>query len=274
MYDLHTHSTASDGSYTPTELVERAGTVGITVLALTDHDSTLGLAEAQLAAERVGLQLIPGVEVSTTWEGKSIHIVGLNVNPASEVLQQGLMRLQTIRRERASIMDQRLAAHGIPGSLNAAAEMAGSGMITRTHFARYLAQCGLAASVRDVFDRYLTPGKPGYVQTEWATIEDAVSWISQAGGVAVLAHPQRYRLTGSWMRRLLDHFKLAGGQGIEVVSGTGSMGDLQSSTAYAKRFELLASVGSDFHSPDAQWPKLGKLANLPAELTPVWHHWE
>lgn len=274
VYDLHTHSTASDGAYTPTELVRQASAIGVTVLALTDHDSTRGIAEAQQAAESTGLRLIPAVEVSTTWEGKTIHVVGLNLDTNCVVLQQGLEQLQAIRMERARIMDQRLAAYGVPGAFDAAMEMAGSGMITRTHFARYLVHCGLAANARDVFDRYLTPGKPGYVHTEWATLEAAVGWINAAGGVAVLAHPQRYRLTGSWMRRLLDQFKQVGGRGLEVISGTGSHGDMHSSAEYARRYELLASVGSDFHSPEMIWPKLGRLPPLPERLTPVWQSWQ
>jgi hypothetical protein len=274
MYDLHTHSTNSDGAYTPTELIRQAGLVGITTLALTDHDSTAGVAEARQAATAIGLHLIPAVEISTTWHDKSVHIVGLGIDPACPVLQQGLHGLQNLRAERAQRMDRQLADYGVPGAMTAVQAMAGTGMVTRTHFARYLVRCGLAASVRDVFDRYLTPGKPGYVATEWASLEAAVHWINTAGGVAVLAHPQRYRLTGTWMRRLLDQFRQVGGRGIEVISGTGSQADLQSSAHYAKRYDLLASVGSDFHSPDMVWPKLGRLPPLPEYLTPVWQAWE
>jgi predicted metal-dependent phosphoesterase TrpH len=273
-YDLHTHSKASDGSYAPAELVEHAAAVGVTDLALTDHDSTGGLAEARSAAERAGIRLIPAVEISTTWENKSIHIVGLNIHPGCDILQQGLRTLQATRLDRARAMAGRLAEYGVPDAFEATRDMAGDGMITRTHFARYLAGLGLAASVRDVFDRYLTHGKPGYVPTRWAEIAEAVRWIDAAGGVAVLAHPQRYRLTGSWMRRLIGHFKDCGGRGLEVVSGTGSPGDIQSSAEYARRFGLLASRGSDFHSPETPWPKLGKLPPLPPDLTPVWTAWE
>jgi predicted metal-dependent phosphoesterase TrpH len=273
MHDLHTHSTASDGSYTPAELVRQAGLAGVTVLALTDHDSTRGIGEARLAAAETGLRLIPAVEVSTTWQGKSIHVVGLNVNPDCPVLQKGLDGLQATRLERARIMSNRLADYGVPGAYDAVMDMAGTGMMTRTHFARYLVRCGMAATVRDVFDRYLTPGKPGYVQTEWASLEAAVNWIETAGGIAVLAHPQRYRLTATWMRKLLDQFKQAGGLGIEVVSGTASQGDMQSSAHYAKRYDLLASAGSDFHGPEMLWPKLGRMPHLPEYLTPVWQAW-
>jgi len=195
------------------------------------------------------------------------------VNPDCPVLQKGLDGLQATRLERARIMSNRLADYGVPGAYDAVMDMAGTGMMTRTHFARYLVRCGMAATVRDVFDRYLTPGKPGYVQTEWASLEAAVGWIETAGGIAVLAHPQRYRLTGTWMRKLLDQFKQAGGLGIEVVSGTASQGDMQSSAHYAKRYDLLASAGSDFHGPEMLWPKLGRMPHLPEYLTPVWQAW-
>lgn len=272
-YDLHTHSTASDGKYIPAQLVAQAASAGITVLALTDHDSTAGLAEAQAAAPAHGVRLITGVEISVTWCDKSLHIVGLNLDPDSAALRQGLARLQAIRMERAKEMGRRLAKDGIPGAFEAAEAMAGEGMITRTHFARYLAHLALAANVRDVFNRYLTQGKPGYVSTRWAGMGEAIGWIREAGGVAVLAHPQRYKLTGSWLRRLVMEFREAGGAGIEVISGTASPGDVQSSTEYARRFDLLASVGSDFHSPDNLWPKLGRLPPLPAGIRPVWETW-
>jgi predicted metal-dependent phosphoesterase TrpH len=273
-YDLHTHSRVSDGTYTPTELIERAKAVGITNLALSDHDSTAGLLEAQTAALQVGIRLIPAVEISTTWQDKSVHIVGLNINPHCETLLQGLSTLQTTRLERAKEIDRRLTAYGVPDSYEMTRAMAGEGMITRTHFARYLADLGLAASVKEVFDRFLTYGKPGYVPTQWADLEKAVYWIKAAGGIAVLAHPQRYKLSGTKMRQLISKFKDCGGTGLEVVCGTGSPGDIQSSTEYARRFELLASCGSDFHGPEFLWPKLGKLPPLPARLTPVWTIWE
>jgi predicted metal-dependent phosphoesterase TrpH len=273
-YDLHTHSTASDGSYTPTELITHAAMAGITVLALTDHDSTAGLAEARLTALQHGIRLVSGVEISSTWQDKTLHIVGLNLDPDFEPLRQGLARLQTLRRERAREMGRRLDRDGIPGVFEAAQAMAGEGMVTRTHFARHLAALGVAASVRDAFDRYLTRGKPGYVATRWADMGEAIGWIRGAGGTAVLAHPQRYKLTASWLRRLLGEFREAGGEALEVISGTAAPGDVQSSAEYARRFDLLASCGSDFHSPDNVWPKLGRLPDLPAGLVPVWSSWK
>lgn len=274
VHDLHTHSTASDGAYSPAELLERAAGAGIQVLALTDHDTTAGLAEAQEAADLRGVDFIAGIEISVTWQNRTLHIVGLRIDPEHGALQAGLEGLRQIRTDRALEMDARLARAGISGILDAARQLAGPGMITRTHFARCLASRGLAADVRDVFNRYLTPGKPGHVSTRWADMEAAIDWIRGAGGIAVLAHPQRYKLTHSWLRRLLGEFKEMGGEALEVLSGTSAPGDVQSSAALARHHGLLASCGSDFHGPDDSWPKLGRLPGLPADLTPVWRAWE
>ncbi len=272
-YDLHTHSTASDGSYSPAELVRQAHAAGISHLALSDHDCTNGLAEAQAEAAVCGLTLIPAVEISTSWHGKSVHIVGLNIDPVSLPLKEGLARLQAMRVTRAEEMGLRLAKEGIAGAFEAARNLAGAGMVTRTHFAQFLTSIGLAGSVRDVFDHYLVHGKPGYVHTEWVTLEEAVDWIKHAGGVAVVAHPQRYKLTGSWLNRLMMEFKAVGGEGVEVVTGNASLGDIQSSASAARRHGLAASIGSDFHSPNSPWLKLGHLPDLPIDLTPVWSLW-
>ena len=274
VYDLHTHSRVSDGSYTPEELVARAATVGIHELSLTDHDTTAGLAEASIAAQQQGIRLIPGVEISLTWQGKTIHVVGLNIDVGHPALQDGLLTLQAKRFERAREMGRRLAKAGINGVYEEAAALAGAGMITRTHFAHCLVRRGLAADVRDVFNRYLVSGKPGYVSTQWADPAAAIGWITGAGGIAVLAHPQRYKLTASWLRRLLGEFKDMGGEAMEVLSGACPPGDVQSSAALARQFQLRASCGSDFHGPDEGWPKLGRLPPLPAGLEPVWEAWE
>lgn len=274
VYDLHLHSTASDGTLTPGELVAQAVAAGIDRLALTDHDTTSGLAEARAAAVRHGVRLIPGIEISTSWQGKTLHMVGLNLDPDSGSLRHGLAGLRTLREERAREIGRRLAKYGIPGSFEAARRTAGEGMVTRTHFAQCLFEAGLAASLRDAFDRYLAQGKPGYVATRWADLAEAVGWVRAAGGVAVIAHPQRYKLTGSWLRRLLGEFREMGGAGLEVVSGTAPPGEVQSSAEYARRFGLLASSGSDFHGPAQGWPKLGRLPPLPAGLVPVWSVWE
>ncbi|UZR27123.1 PHP domain-containing protein [Methylococcus mesophilus] len=274
MYDLHAHSTASDGTLTPAELVRAAAASGIRTLALTDHDSVAGLAEAGAAAAEAGLRLVPGVELSVTWESRTIHVVGLNIAPDHSGLNEGMRRLQAVRFERAKEMGRRLEKKGIPGTLEIAAGLAGAGMVTRTHFARALVQLGHAASVRDVFDKFLAQGKPGHVPTVWAEMAAAVGWIIDAGGVAVLAHPQRYKMTGSWIRRLTGDFKAAGGQAIEVISGNATLSDIQTNTALARRFELLASVGSDYHGPEQVWLKLGKIPPLPDGLAPVWTRWE
>lgn len=254
--------------------MEQAAAKGIKTLALTDHDSTAGLAEAGDAAALYGIVLVPGVEISTAWQDKSIHIVGLNLDPDFKDLQTGLEKLKTQRRERAREIGRRLEKYGLTGLFEAVQTRVGEGMLTRTHFAQCLYDLGIAASVRDAFERYLARGKPGYVATRWTEMEQAIAWIRGAGGVAVVAHPQRYKLTGSWLRRLLGEFREMGGEGMEVLSGTAPPGEVQSSAEYAKRFNLLASCGSDFHSPEHVWPKLGRLPPMPAGLTPVWSAWE
>jgi predicted metal-dependent phosphoesterase TrpH len=272
-YDLHTHSLASDGAYKPAELVRHAAQAGITALALSDHDTTSGIAEANAAAQQIGIRLIPAVEISTSWQSKSIHIVGINIDIDTPSLQDGLRKLQSTRDARAREMGARLAKHGFSECYAEATALAGSGMITRTHFARYLCNIGEAGSINEVFEHYLTQGKPGYVPTQWADLGDAIAWIRTAGGVATLAHPHRYRLTASWLRRLLADFKNAGGEAMEIVSGNTPQQDIQSAASLARKFELLASAGSDFHDPDQRWLKLGRLPSLPADLTPVWSRW-
>jgi len=272
-YDLHTHSTASDGSLSPAELVHEAAAAGVTHLALSDHDTTEGLENAKAAADAAGICLIPAVEISATWMEKSVHVVGLAIDPACAALQQGLAGLRTLRHERAEEMGRRLDKHGIPGAFEAAAALTPSGMVTRTHFARVIAAQGLAASVSDVFNRYLAQGKPGYVSTRWAELEQVVTWIRSAGGTAVVAHPQRYKLTASWMRRLLGEFKEMGGGALEVVAGAGYPQEIQAAASHARRFGLLASAGSDYHGPEHPWLRLGRLPPLPPDLTPVWSLW-
>lgn len=269
-FDLHTHSTASDGTLTPTELVELAVENKITHLALTDHDTLSGLDEAAQSAKKNGIHLIPGVELSVTWQKKLFHIVGLNIDPTATPLKNGVNALQAKRIERAKRMGESLNKKGITGIYERAKELAGNGMITRTHFARALVENGFANDVPSVFKSYLKPGKPGYVRTEWATLEESVDWIKSAGGVAVLAHPGRYKLSASWLRRFLADFKETGGEAIEIVYGHCNPVDIQNASQQAKRFDLLASTGSDFHSQDSPWNKLGSLAPLPKNIKPVW----
>lgn len=273
MYDLHTHSTASDGAFSPTELIERAFAAGVTSLALSDHDTVQGLPEAQGAAQRLGVDLIPAVEISTTWRGHSVHVVGLRIDPCHEMLLRGLMGLQAIRGERAVEMGNRLARAGFADALSTVRSLAGAGMITRTHFAEYIVRCGRAKSVKAVFQHFLKPGKPGYVHCVWARLDEAVDWIRQAGGTAVLAHPQRYKISGQARENLAGEFKEAGGMAIEVVAGTSHRPDILANAGLAQRFGLAASIGSDFHSPEHSWLKLGQAPPLPEGLVPVWQIW-
>ncbi|MCK9635328.1 MAG: PHP domain-containing protein [Methylobacter tundripaludum] len=269
-YDLHSHSNASDGALSPTELVQRAHEHGVTSLALTDHDTVVGLSEAQVAATAAGIELIPGIELSTSWQNKCFHIVGLGIDPAYPPLAEATRNLQIMRTERAEKIAEKLEKKRIPGALAAVKKAAGDGMITRTHFADFLLSQFHVSTQQEAFDRYLGAGKDAYVATIWAEMELAVNWITGSGGVAVLAHPLRYKLTASWMRRLLAAFKEAGGLGIEVVTGRYNSDEIKLVAGYAKRFELAGSVGSDFHSPANQWVELGRLAPLPENVKPVW----
>lgn len=269
-YDLHCHSTASDGSLSPTELVRRAIEQGVDVLALTDHDGTEGINEAKQAAENTDLSLIAGVEISVTWGGTTIHIVGLNVDVAHPVLQQGLATMRNYRIGRAEEIAKRLDKAGISGALEGAKKYASDVMLGRVHFAQFLVEYGHAKDISDVFKRYLVRNKPGYVPGQWASLSEAVSWITEAGGQAVIAHPARYKITATKLRRLISEFKEAGGIGFEVVSGRQHPEEVKHMAKLAEQFELLASCGSDFHTPDNQWVELGHLSTLPRTCTPIW----
>ncbi len=269
-YDLHCHSTASDGALSPSQLVERAAMQGVTALSLTDHDTVNGLTEASVAAAKADIRLIPGIEISTTWENKCFHIVGLNIDPDNPALNAGIKELQTIRSSRARRIAEKLAAKKVSGAYEAIVENAGSNMITRFHFADFLLQQKIVTTHQQAFDKYLAKGKPAYVSTSWATMNDAVDWIKQSGGVAVLAHPLRYKLSGSWLKRTLSAFKEAGGVGIEVITGQSSRDDIIRSAHLARRFDLYASVGSDFHTPSNQWLELGRFPDLPNHCQPIW----
>ncbi|HKK14944.1 MAG TPA: PHP domain-containing protein [Gammaproteobacteria bacterium] len=269
-YDLHSHSTASDGTLSPAELVDRAHGAGVDVLALTDHDTTEGLAEAADAAGAGGLVLVPGVEISVTWRSQTIHVVGLHVDPADAALQAGLAGLRRFRQWRAEEIGRRLARAGITGVYEGARARARGEIISRTHFAHELVAMGRAKSVRDVFRRYLVNDKPGHVPGQWAALDDAVAWIRGAGGQAVIAHPARYRMTATKLRALVEEFVSAGGAGLEVVSGSHAVQDVHRMTGLARSHGLLASRGSDYHGPETAWVELGRLAELPAGLVPVW----
>lgn len=272
-YDLHSHSLSSDGTLSPSELVARAAVAGVDVLALTDHDETSGIAEAKQAASQLGIELVAGVEVSVTWSGQTIHVVGLQIDLTSSLLQQGLERLRVFRNWRAEEIGLRLAKHGIHGAYEAARELAQGRIISRTHFAHFLASEGHARTVRDVFKYFLKPRKPGYVPGNWASLEEALTWIHVAGGQAVIAHPARYNMTASKRRRLLGEFVELGGEGMEVVSGSHSRGDNFSMAQLARMFGLKASAGSDFHGPENPWVELGRLQPLPDGCIPIWSTW-
>lgn len=269
-YDLHCHSTASDGSLSPTEVVKRAKQHNVTSLALTDHDTINGQLEAADEAAKCNIKFIPGIEISTTWENKCFHILGLNINPEDSGLIAGIKDLQTLRTERAKKIAQKLEKKRVPNSYEAVLKMANGGMITRAHFAKFLLSEHYVSTQQQAFDRYLGKGKSAFVSTVWADLDQAINWINQAGGVAVVAHPLRYKLTASWMRRFLSHFKEAGGQGIEAITGRTTADEIRRSLAYAKQYQLAASVGSDFHTPENQWVELGRLAELPTDTPTVW----
>lgn len=272
VHDLHLHSTASDGSLSPAALVRAAHGQGVTALALTDHDTTAGLAEAADAARELGIRFIPGVELSASWERKTLHVVGLNIAPNTPVLREGLARHAAERARRAQLIARRLASAGLPGLLEQARTY-GAGMVTRAHFARALCDLGHVKTPADAFRRYLGRGKPAHVSGRWAGLAEAVGWIRAAGGVAVLAHPLRYKLTRSWLQRLLLAFKAAGGGALEIVGGNSTPQEIRTLTGHALRQGLAGSVGSDYHGPEMAWSRPGRLLPLPAAVTPVWALW-
>jgi predicted metal-dependent phosphoesterase TrpH len=271
--DLHSHSTASDGTLTPDALMRRACACGVQVIALTDHDTTEGLAEARVAADGLGIRLIAGVEISVTWGGRTIHIVGLNIDPNDPDLQVGLSRLIAYRAWRAEEIGRRLAKKGIDGAYQGAKDFSNGRLIGRTHFARFLVAQGFATDLRDVFNRYLVSGKPGHVTGEWATLEQATRWISASGGQAVIAHPARYKLTRTRLLKLIGEFRECGGVGLEVVSGSHSRDEVLTFGTVARDQRLLASAGSDYHGPENPWVDLGRLPALPKGCTPIWDGW-
>jgi predicted metal-dependent phosphoesterase TrpH len=269
-HDLHSHSTASDGTLTPAQLVARAQGAGVDVLALTDHDTLDGYAEAAQAAASGAMRLLPGVEISVTWSAMTIHVLGLNVDPRCQVLQDGLRGLLAFRDWRAEEIASKLDKAGIAGALQGAERYRQGRILSRTHFAHYLVEAGRAASLREVFKHYLVKGKPGFVHGEWAALDTAVGWIVAAGGLPVIAHPARYGLTRSKLARLIGEFREAGGVGIEVVSGSHSRDETLHMAAVSREHSLLASAGSDYHGPHNPWVELGQLRPLPQGCIPVW----
>lgn len=273
VYDLHAHSFFSDGALSPADLVARAAANGVQVLALTDHDVTDGVPEAWAAAQQAGITLVPGVEISVTWCAQTVHVVGLQIDITHPGLQAGLERLREFRAWRAEEIGRRLAKVGIPGATEGARARAQRGLVSRTHFAQYLVAAGHAADVRSVFKKLLVHGKPGHVPGQWAGLEEAIGWIRAAGGQAVLAHPARYKITATRLKKLLGEFRDAGGAAIEVVSGSHSRDDMFRFAQLASSFGLLASSGSDFHGPHNYYMDLGPMPPLPDGCTPVWQMW-
>jgi len=269
--DLHSHSTVSDGTLSPRDLVRRAAEQGVELFALTDHDELGGVAEAAACAAQVGLAFVPGVEISVTWAGRTVHVVGLGIDPANEALREGLATVRSGRTERARRMAEQLATVGIGGAFDGALKHVGNPeLVSRTHFARFLVELGVCRDTREVFGRYLVEGKPGYVPHRWAQLSHAVRWIVEAGGVAVIAHPGRYRFTENELWALATEFRELGGAGIEVVTSGHGAAEAQRFAAMALEFGFAASRGSDFHGPGESSAELGRVAALPQRLAPVW----
>jgi predicted metal-dependent phosphoesterase TrpH len=269
--DLHCHSVVSDGTLTPEALAARAKANGVQLWALTDHDEIGGQARAMAAAKAEGMKYLTGVEISITFAGKTVHIVGLGFDHTNEALVQGLRNTRGGRAERAKEMSDGLAKVGIHGAFEGELKYAGNHeLISRTHFARFLVETGVCKDTSEVFRKYLTDNKPGFVPHRWASLENAVKWITQAGGVAVIAHPARYGFTANEEYALFTEFKNHGGRAVEVITGSHSSADALRYADTALEFELAASRGSDFHSPDESHTDLGTLPWLPGQLTPVW----
>lgn len=272
--DLHSHTYCSDGVLSPTELVMRAADKGVDALAITDHDTVSGLAEAKHTVQSLQLPLtiIDGVEISTSWQQFEIHIVGLQIKADCPQLLTRLQSQQQRRLERAEEMAKRLAKSQIPDALPAVLALANGAALTRTHFARYLVSIGKASSMNNVFKKYLARGKIGYVPNNWVELAEAVQWIHDAGGVAVLAHPLKYKLNGKWLKRLVAEFAAAGGDAVEVISPQQTPVQRRELWQLCQLHQLTASVGSDFHQPTT-WNELGKNLYLTDDVIPVWRDW-
>ncbi len=270
--DLHCHSTVSDGTLAPEALAERAKANGVELWSLTDHDEVGGQHRAAAAAHALGLPYLSGVEISVTFAGLTVHIVGLGVDPDDPQLMQGLAHTRGGRERRAREMADQLAAVGIRGAFEGALKYVGNPeLISRTHFARFLVEAGVCHDTHEVFRRFLTEGKPGYVEHRWAALGDAVRWITQAGGIAVIAHPARYAHPNPTQEyALFAEFAAHGGRAVEVVTGSHSSAEAVRYADMALEFGLAASRGSDFHSPDESHTDLGALPYLDGRLTPVW----
>ncbi|HEY0200278.1 MAG TPA: 3',5'-nucleoside bisphosphate phosphatase [Burkholderiaceae bacterium] len=269
--DLHCHSVVSDGTLTPEELAVRAHANGVTLWALTDHDELGGQHRAAVAARAQGMSYLTGTEISVTFAGETVHIVGLGFDPDNAQITQGLFNTRGGRGQRAREIAAELAKVGISGAYEGALRFVGNPeLISRTHFARFLVESGVCRDTAEVFRKYLAEGKPGYVPHRWASLRDAVQWTVQAGGMAVIAHPGRYKFSANEEYALFTEFKAHGGGGVEVVTGSHTPAEYVTYAAMAREFGLAASRGSDFHSPGESHTDLGQLPPLPEDLTPVW----
>lgn len=279
LIDLHSHSTISDGALSPDDLIKHAHEQGVRVLALTDHDDTRGLTTARNTADALGIKLINGVEISVTWRKRTLHIIGLNVNPEHEALKNGLASIRQGRYKRAEMMAKDLNRVGIAGSLEGAYRIAGidihhpDGLIGRVHFARFLVEKGYVKDTKSAFNKYLVEGKPGYVNHEWATLAEAISWITDSGGQAVIAHPGRYDIKRTTMLELLQTFKDLGGSAIEVVTGSHTPAQYNEYAKYAAMFSLKSSIGSDYHGKGLSFMEMARLPYFPLGCVPVWQDW-
>lgn len=275
LFDLHSHTTASDGRLTPQELVRRAVDMRVDILAITDHDTVAGLHEAHTVIEQEALPitLINGIEISTVWQNFDIHIVGLNIDPQNPTLVAFIEQQIERRLERAKEIGARLEKNKMPGAFDGAAKLAGDASITRAHFARWIVEQGYAKTMQAVFKKFLTRGNPGYVPPNWCTITDAIDVIHAAGGKAVIAHPGRYNMTAKWLKRLIQYFIEVGGDGMEVSQPQQSPQERRTLGDYAIQFNLLASQGSDFHY-QSPWTELGRNLWLPKDVPAIWHDWE
>ena len=273
-FDLHNHSTASDGLLTPTQLIELGASHGAQAMALTDHDTLDGLEEAAAAARKAGMRFVNGVEISVSWGETTVHVVGLAIDPESAGLAEGLGSIRDGRLGRARRMAEALDRLGLTGTLEAALALAGDEKrLSRTHFARHLSETGAVRDTQQAFDKYLGKGKPAFVQHQWARLEDAMGWILGAGGIAVLAHPGRYGLKPLGRATLLDEFKRLGGEAIEVVTGSHRPEEYATWRRVAEEYGFLASRGSDFHGLGESPVMPGRLPPLPSSLEPVWTRW-
>jgi predicted metal-dependent phosphoesterase TrpH len=272
IFDLHAHTDASDGVLSLAGLVDNARAAGVDILAVTDHDLAHSRQQLQ-ALSRGAIKVIGGIEFSTVWRKIGVHVVGLNIDPESVSIAEGVAGQQAIRQRRAERIASRLEKLGVPNPYEGAMDKASGRYVGRPHFASYMVECGFVANERKAFRKYLGPGKCGDVKHLWPAMNLVVDWINEGGGIAVLAHPMKYKLTRSKLLELCRDFKAAGGRAIEVVSGAQASADTAWLSSVCREVNFLASCGSDFHRPDQSWASLGRFPAIPTSCTPVWDNW-